>query len=47
MKTCVICGEAEHRDADGMIERCEYHNIDFERFGPVYLRDLGVCLEIR
>lgn len=44
MTPCVICGEPEHRDADRMLERCEYNNITIERIEPVYLRDLGVCL---
>ena len=38
---CVICGEPEHRDADDMIERCEWYNFHIERFEPVYLRDIG------
>ena len=42
---CVICGESEHRDADNMVERCEYHNIVIERNGAVHLRDLGAVYE--
>jgi hypothetical protein len=34
---CVICGGAEHRDADGMIERCDVVVIVFES-EPVRLR---------
>lgn len=40
---CVICGGEEHRDADGMVERCEYVREWFDR--PLdyaaALRDLG------
>jgi hypothetical protein len=39
MKTCVICADWEHRNADEMLVRCP--NLELERFEPVYLIDLG------
>ena len=40
---CVICGAEEHRDADGMVERCPEVRDWFEKpmAYSTMLRDLG------
>lgn len=38
-ETCVMCGGQEHRDADGMVERCP--EVRVTTIEPVFLRQLG------